>query len=123
MGVLQDLLAGNFSGVVHDITAGFSQLPAPVQTFVVKVESDAEGLLGNLCSVAIKDVETAGFTTASFVAAGKDVVAQGLSQGTAILISDAMAMLNMFASTMQASAVAEVPVVEHPAEIIESPVA
>lgn len=105
-GFFKDLFSGNFSGVVEDITSATDKLPAPVQAFITKVESDAEGLLGSLCATAIKDVETAGFTTASFVAAAKDVIAQALSQGSTILISDAMAMLNMFASTIVPSTTA-----------------
>lgn len=98
MGVLQDLFAGNLPAVWHDITAGLQKLPAPLKTFITKVENDAENLLSNLASVAIKDVEAGGFTTASFIAAAKDVVAQALAQGQTILISDAVAMLNLFAS-------------------------
>jgi len=98
MGVFQDLMKGNFSAVISDFEKGFAKLPSPVQAYVVKVENDVEGLLVGLAKTAFQDVMTGGFSTASFVAAGKDIVAKGLAQGYTILMSDAMAMLNMLYS-------------------------
>ena len=104
MGVLQDFFSGNFSGVIHDIAAAFSKLPAPIQAFIAKAESDEGKLLSSLATTALTDVVAGGFTTASFVAAGKAVVAQAASQGKTILISDAMAELNIQASAAQTAA-------------------
>jgi hypothetical protein len=97
-GFFKDLFSGNFSGALADITDGLAKLPAPVQAFIVKVEDDAEGLLMSLAQTAYSDVVAGGLSTASFVAAGKDVVAKAATQGATILMSDAMVAVNLVAS-------------------------
>lgn len=105
MGIFSDLFSGNFSGVVDDIEKSFAKLPAPVQSFIAKIESDAESLLMSLATIGIADVAAGGFSTASFVTAGKDIVAKASSQGQTILMSEAMAALNIMAPTAAAPAV------------------
>ena len=100
MGVWSDIFSGNFSKVPADFAADIAGLPAPVQTFLVKIENDAEGLLMSLAQTAYNDVVAGGLTTASFVAAGKDVVAKAAAQGAAILMSDAMVAVNLVASSV-----------------------
>jgi hypothetical protein len=119
MGVLQDLLKGDFPAVWEDIVKGFQRLPQPVQSFIGKAETDLGTLASSLAQTAFQDVVTGGFTTASFITAGKDVLAKGLEQGQTILMSDAMAFLNMLASEWmanQAPVVAPVAAVEAPVE-------
>lgn len=100
-GIFKDLFSGNFSGVVDDIKSAFAKLPTPLQAFITKVENDAEGLLMSLAQTAYNDIASGGLNTASFVAAGKDVVAKAAAQGTTILMSDAMAAINIMASGTQ----------------------
>ena len=101
MGVLKDLFSGNFSGVVDDIVKSFHKLPQVEQDFIVKLEGDAWTLIRSLAAVAINDVVAGGFSTASFVAAGKDIVAKGAEQGQAIGISDAIIQLNILAAPLR----------------------
>lgn len=113
MSFFTDLFSGNFTGAYEDIVKGLQSLPAPVQAFIVKLEGDAGALLQTLAEAALQDVVAGGFTTASFVAAAKDVVSKGLAQGQTILISDAMAQINILASSVRpVVAVDPVPVAE-----------
>ena len=100
-GFLKDFFTGDFVGAWNDIVSAFKKLPQPVQDFVIKLETDEGQVLQSLAEVAIQDVVAGGFTTASFVAAGKDVVAKGLAQGKTIAISDAMAQLNILAASLR----------------------
>ena len=109
MGVLQDLFEGNFSGVVDDIKKSFATLPQPVQDFITKLESDEGQLLQTLAETALQSVIAGGFSTASFVAAGKSIVADAAAQGKTILISDAMAQLNILASPLNTAAPVAAP--------------
>lgn len=104
-GFIKDFFTGDFTSAWNDILAAFKKLPQPVQDFVAKLESDEGQLLQTLAETAIQDVVTGGFTTASFVTAGKDVVAQALAQGKTIAISDAMAQLNILASALRPAVV------------------
>lgn len=100
-GFFKDLFAGNFSGVWEDIVSAFQKLPQPVQDFIVRLEGDEGQLLQTLAEAALQDVVAGGFTTASFVAAAKDVVAKAAAQGQTILISDAVAQINILASAVR----------------------
>jgi len=108
-GFFKDLFSGNFSGALSDITSAFAKLPVPVQSFVTKVEDDTDNLIMGLAQTAYQDVVAGGLNTASFVAAGKDVVAKGLAQGKTILMSDAMVAVNLVASSAGLSAPVETP--------------
>lgn len=103
-GFIKDFFSGDFALAWKDITEAFKKLPQPVQDFIMKLESDEGQVLQNLASVAINDVVAGGFTTASFVAAGKDVVAKALEQGKTVAMSDAMAQLNILASALRPAA-------------------
>lgn len=105
-GFFKDLFAGDFNGVWQDIVSAFKKLPQPVQDFITRLEGDEGQLLQTLAATALQDVISGGFSTASFVAAGKDVVAKAAEQGKAILISDAIAQLNILASAARPPVVA-----------------
>jgi len=105
-GFLKDFFTGDFTSAWEDITSAFKKLPQPVQDFIVKLETDEGALLQSLAETALQDVIAGGFTTASFVAAGKDVVAKGLAQGKTIAIGDAMAQLNILAAAIRPAAAA-----------------
>lgn len=102
-GFLKDFFTGDFTSAWQDIVSAFKKLPQPVQDFIIKLETDEGKLLQSLAEVAIQDVVTGGFTTASFVTAGKDIVAQASDQGKTIAISDAMAQLNILATSLKAA--------------------
>ena len=102
-GFIKDFFTGDFAAAWQDIVSAFKKLPQPVQDFIIKLESDEGKVLQALAETAIQDVATGGFTTASFVAAGKDVVAKAAEQGKAIAISDAMAQLNILAASLRPS--------------------
>ena len=110
-GFLKDFFTGDFATAWKDVTEAFKKLPQVEQDFITKLESDSWALIRSLADVAFKDVVAGGFTTASFVAAGKDVVAQAAAQGQTVAISDAVIQLNILKSAMDANA----PVVETPA--------
>jgi hypothetical protein len=103
-GFLKDFFTGDFSQAWQDIISAFKKLPKPVQDFIIKLESDEGQVLQSLASVAIQDVVAGEFTTASFVAAGKDVVAKALEQGKTVAMSDAMAQLNILATSLKPAA-------------------
>lgn len=104
MGILKDLLSGNFSGVIDDIQKSFAKLAPAEQAFIAKLEDDEGALMSSLCQTAIKDVAAGGFNTASFVKAGKDVLAQALTQGVTLQISEVMAELNILATALRSAA-------------------
>lgn len=110
MGILSDLAKGDFSGVWDDIVKSFNRLPQNEKDFIAKLESDAWDIIRKLSGIAINDVVAGGFSTASFVTAAKDVVAQGAAQGQAIAISDAVIQLNILASTLRPNVSSAAPV-------------
>ena len=118
-GFFKDLFNGDFTGVWEDVVSAFKKLPQPVQDFIAKLEGDEGQLLQTLAATALQDVIAGGFTTASFVAAGKDVVAKAAAQGKTILISDAMAQINILASAARPVA----PATAVPVAVAETPAA
>jgi hypothetical protein len=95
-----DLISGNFSNALKRLEDLFSSLSPQVHAFIEKLASDEGKLLQTLAESALQSVITGGFSTASFVAAGKGIVAAAAAQGKTILISDAMAQLNILASPL-----------------------
>jgi len=104
MSFFSDLFEGDFAKAWQDIVKMYSGLPPAVKTFLNKLGTVEGKLLEELASVAFQDVVAGGYTTAAFVAAGKDVVAKGLAQEKTILMSEAMAQLNILASSQQSPA-------------------
>ena len=97
-GFFKDLFAGDFTKVWEDVVSGYNRLPQEVKDFLIRLEDDGENMLQTLAQAALQDVVAGGFTTASFVAAGEDIVAKGLAQGKTILLTDAIAQLNILAA-------------------------
>ena len=100
-GFLKDFFTGDFATAWKDVTEAYNKLPQVEQDFITKLESDAWTLIRSLAGDAINDVVAGGFTTASFVAAGKDVVAKAAAQGQEVGISDALIQLNILASALK----------------------
>jgi len=100
-GFLKDFFTGDFATAWKDVTEAYNRLPQTERDFITKLESDAWSLIRSLASVAINDVAAGGFTTASFVSAGKDIVAQAAEQGQTVAISDAIIQLNILKSALQ----------------------
>lgn len=66
------------------------------KNFISLLESDEGKIAQGLIDVAIKDIETNGFTTVSFVTAGKDVLAQLIAKEiTEFNLQHIIAMLNI----------------------------
>jgi len=95
-----DLISGNCSNAFKRLEDLFSSLSPQVHAFIEKLASDEGKLLQTLAETALQSVITGGFSTASCVAAGKCIVAAAAAQGKTILISDAMAQLNILASPL-----------------------
>lgn len=88
-------------------------LSPAVKTFLELLETDEGKIAQDLINTAKNDVVAAGFTTASFVAAGKDVLAKLVAQEiTEFSLQHIIAMLN----------IAVAPLVPAVAAPIETPV-
>lgn len=122
MGFFSDLFSGNFSAAEADITSALAKLPVEIQTYISKVESDEyQEVIIPAAILFRNDIVAGGFTTASFVKAGKDVVALAATKGVTILISDALAVLNNLISPLQ-TASDEAPKADAPTEPAEDSV-
>lgn len=75
-----DVFTGNFSNALKRLEDWWdSELPE-VKEFVTKLATTEGQILEDLITVAATDVVAGGFTTASFVTAGKDVLAKLVAQ-------------------------------------------
>ena len=97
------------SDVIGTIEGWFASLPKEVQDYLERLKTDEGSLLQRLALTAVQDVVSAGFTSASFVTAGKDIVAQALAQGKTIAINDAIAQVNILAAPLRTAAPAVEP--------------
>lgn len=105
-----DVLSGNFSNALKRLEDFWAGLPIVFKSFVSSLETDEGKILSNLVGVAVKDVEAAGFTTVSFVTAGKDVLAQLIAQNiNTFTIQHVMAALNITSIPLVPSVTAAVP--------------
>lgn len=96
-----DLVHGNFSNAWKRLEDFWSGLPAPVRSFVGSLGTDEGKILQSLVDVAVKDVQVNGFTTASFVTAGKDVLAQLIAQNiSTFTMQHVMAAVNISAAPL-----------------------
>lgn len=76
-----DLISGNFTNAESRFLDWWNGTASPeLKSFLGKVESSEGQILEGLVSTAAQDVVSGGFTTASFVAAGKDVLAKLLAE-------------------------------------------
>lgn len=118
-----DVLHGNFSHAWQRWQDFYSGLPAPIRRVVGLLGTDEGKILQSLVDLAVKDVAANGFTTASFVTAGKDVLASLIAKNiSTFTIQHVMAVVNLTAAPLvpvAAPPVAEpviAPVVEPVAE-------
>lgn len=102
-GALNKLSHLDILGALHDAATWlknrFSSLPSWTQVFLSKGGDQELTILKSAIPVAVKDVTEGGFTTAAFVKAGKDVLAQLIAQNiSTFTLQDVMANLNMAVS-------------------------
>lgn len=91
-----DILTGNFSNAWARLENWWSNAMPELQDFLTKAATSEGQILEGLITVAAQDVIAGGFTTASFVAAGKDVLAKLIAQNIATFnIQYIMALLNI----------------------------
>lgn len=99
-GAINKLSHGELLGALHDATTWlknrFTSLPSWVQAFLNKTGTQEYTILQSAVTAGVKDVVAGGLSTASFVAAGKDILAQLIAQNISTFsIQDVMANLNM----------------------------
>jgi len=97
-GFFNHLFHAEFAAAWNDIVLGFQKLPQPVQDFIRKLGTDEGQLIIRLAEAELPALIAAGFTTASFVQAGKNIVSNALAQGKTVAISEAMAQINILAA-------------------------
>lgn len=96
MNLLKDLATGNFSHAATRVQDWWSGVSPQIQHFLTEAESDEGKILEGLADVAVNDIATGGFSTASFVNAGKDVLAQLIAKNiSTFTMQHVMAMLNI----------------------------
>jgi hypothetical protein len=94
---------------IAKVKAWFTSLPTWLQSFVSKMATDEGAILDGLVTVAVKDIEAGGLSTASFVAAAKDVFAKLVAQNiSTFTLQDVFTALNSAVSAPVAPAVASV---------------
>lgn len=92
----EDVFTGNFSNAFKRVEDWWNSMMPELKDFVAKAATDEGKILESLISVAAQDVIAGGFTTVSFVEAGKDVLAKLIAQNIATFnIQYIMALLNI----------------------------
>lgn len=108
--LLGDIFSGNFTNAEKRIKDWWDSLSPGLQAFVTKVETDEGKILQGLVVVAAQDVLTGGFTTASFVAAAKDVGTKLAEQNITMAQTTIFAALNAEVGSAAAAAGVTTPV-------------
>lgn len=93
--LLKDIFTGNFTSAAARVKDWWDGVSPSVQMFITKVETDEGKILTGLVDTAAEDVISGGLTTASFVAAAKDVGSKLLSQNITMGQQDIFAALNI----------------------------
>lgn len=93
--LLKDIFTGNFTNAEARIKDWWAGVSPSVQAFITKVETDEGKILTGLAETAAEDVIAGGLTTASFVAAAKDVEAKLISQNITMGQQDIYAAINI----------------------------
>lgn len=94
--LLGDVMDGNFSHAFQRVKDWWASAMPELTAFVEMAATDEGKILEGLISTAAQDVLTGGLTTASFVAAGKDVLAKLVAQNISTFnLQAVMAMLNI----------------------------
>jgi hypothetical protein len=108
--LIQDLEAGNFTGAEKRLADWWAGMPAWLQSFVAKAKTAQGVILTGLVETAAVDVASGGFSTASFVNAGKDVFAKAEAQEPGFSQQEVMSALNLAANALKpATAPTEAP--------------
>lgn len=107
--LLGDIFSGNFTNAEARIKDWWSGVSPAIQAFITTAETDEGAILQSLVGVAAKDVLAGGFTTASFVAAIKDVGAQLLAKNITLANTTITAALNAEVGLQASTAGVAVP--------------
>lgn len=111
-----DVIHGNFSHALSRLEDWAGTLPPSVKAEIALLETDAGKLAQSLGATAAKDIIAGGiFSTASYVTAANDIVAQVTAQGLTILLPDVFAIVNrevsyLLGQTISTTAPETVPV-------------
>ena len=106
--LLGDIFSGNFSNAIKRIEDWWAGVTPGIKAFISNVETNEGKILQGLVLVAAKDVLAGGLTTASFVAAAKDVGTQLAAQNITMAQTTIFAALN--AEVGNAAATTSMPV-------------
>lgn len=107
--LLKDVFTGNFTNAEARIKDWWSGVSPAIQAFITTAETDEGAILQSLVPIAAKDVLAGGLTTASFVAAIKDVGAQLLEKNVTLANTTITAALNAEVGLQAAAAGVAVP--------------
>ena len=119
--LVKDVFTGNFTNAEARIRDWWQGLSPSIQAFVTKIETNEGKILQGLVETAAQDVLTGGLTTASFVAAAKDVGNKLLAQNIVMAQTEVFAALNAAVGTQ--ATVAAVPVPTNNGVAVVAPVA
>jgi len=92
--LIKDVFSGNFTSAEARIKDWWSSLSPGIQAFVTTIETSEGKILQGLVVTAAQDVLTGGLTTASFVAAAKDVGTKLAAQNISLAQTTVFAALN-----------------------------
>jgi hypothetical protein len=107
--LLQDIKNLDAAGVEKRLADWWSGMPEWLQSFVTKAKSAQGVILTGLVETAAVDVASGGFTTASFVSAGKDVLAKAEAQELGFSQQEVMSALNLAANAIKPAAAVPTP--------------
>lgn len=115
--LLKDVFTGNFTNAEARIKDWWNGVSPGIQAFIAKVETDEGKILQELVVVGAKDVLAGGLTTASFVAAAKDIGSQLAAKNITMAQTDIFAALNAEVGSQAAAAGTVVPTSTGPAVV------
>lgn len=107
--LLGDVFSGNFTHAGERIKDWWDSISPGIQNFIHTVETEEGKILQGLVSTAAQDVLTGGLTTASFVAAAKDVGSKLASQNITMAQTVIFAALNAEVGSAASAADLSVP--------------
>lgn len=102
--VLEDIVTGQESEALAKIKSWWDGLIPEIQAEITVLTSAEGQILQGLLPVAAQDVITGGLTTASFVAAGKDVISKLVAQNITLGTQTVFSALNAVVSSKVATA-------------------
>lgn len=115
--LLKDVFTGNFTSAEARLKDWWNGVSPGIQAFITKVESGEGKILQGLVVVAAQDVLAGGLTTASFVAAAKDVGSKLASQNITLAQTTIFAALNAEVGAQASTAGVTVPTTTGPAVV------